>query len=273
MRRAAAAAAVAVLCAGSLCVLVAQERTVDGAAAGGECAAAAAARRGTGERAPVLLASFPRSGSTWMRLMLEAATGLCTGSLFEDELLRGLGLACEGATDDVVVVKTHAPIKPKGPRGRVDGYAGAVVLVRDPLDAIVSLFHYSARFRHNETRPLSDFAGDRWAAFVRRAASQYAMFGEFWAARMGEGAMPVLVVRYEDVVRDAAEQVRRIMDFVGVAEPAAGRIRCAVQGQGARRGKRPDAGAQGPAAARFTEEQLAFVGERTRAAREALGYA
>ena len=32
-------------------------------------------------RAPVALASFPGSGNTWMRGLLEKATGVCTGEL------------------------------------------------------------------------------------------------------------------------------------------------------------------------------------------------
>ena len=30
-------------------------------------------------RAPVALASFPGSGNTWVRVLLEKATGVCTG--------------------------------------------------------------------------------------------------------------------------------------------------------------------------------------------------
>ncbi len=49
----------------------------DGPLRGGRCRF----MNGTGRAGPVALASFPGSGNTWIRCLLEKATGICTGEL------------------------------------------------------------------------------------------------------------------------------------------------------------------------------------------------
>lgn len=114
------------------------------------CTTSAAKRRGKVElsacafspqsgRAPVPLASFPGSGNTWVRGLLQQATGLCTGSLYCDRDLRSRGFPGEGLTSDsVLVVKTHkaAPFTIDGDTPLVG--SKAVLIIRNPFDALVS---------------------------------------------------------------------------------------------------------------------------------------
>ena len=79
------------------------------------------------------LASFPGSGNTWVRTLLEKATGVCTGSYACDMSLRYAGFTGEGIqSSNVIVVKTHEA-KPHWGE-----FSSAIVLVRNPMDAIVS---------------------------------------------------------------------------------------------------------------------------------------
>jgi hypothetical protein len=56
-----------------------------------------------------VLASFPGSGNTWARLLLEYASGHFSGSIYHDAALAPL-LPAEGdASSRVVVVKAHTP--------------------------------------------------------------------------------------------------------------------------------------------------------------------
>ena len=60
-------------------------------------------------RAPVALSSLPGSGNTWVRELLENATGICTGAIYCDHLLRQGGFNGEFlVTGSVLVVKTHS---------------------------------------------------------------------------------------------------------------------------------------------------------------------
>ena len=61
-------------------------------------------------RFPVALASFQGSGSTWVRGLLEQATGFCTGSVYCDPWLRAGGFTGENIRSGAVLVtKTHYP--------------------------------------------------------------------------------------------------------------------------------------------------------------------
>lgn len=55
------------------------------------------------QRRPPLLYSFPGSGNTWVRLLIELSTGIYTGSVYDDHALREM-LPGEGACDDTVSV-------------------------------------------------------------------------------------------------------------------------------------------------------------------------
>ena len=58
----------------------------------------------------VALASPPGSGNTWVRHLIQIATGLQTGSTFLDEELRDNGFPGEGISNSsMVVIKIHSP--------------------------------------------------------------------------------------------------------------------------------------------------------------------
>lgn len=59
------------------------------------------------ERLPALLYSFPGSGNTWVRLLIEYATGVFSGSVYDDLSLKSV-LPGEGMCDRrVAVVKVY----------------------------------------------------------------------------------------------------------------------------------------------------------------------
>ena len=93
-------------------------------------------------RPPVALASYPGSGNTWLRGLLERATGVCTGFEFCDISMRVKGFAGENIVSGaVLVVKTHGFPNWKGKKrrgGKGVSFESAVVLIRNPLDALVA---------------------------------------------------------------------------------------------------------------------------------------
>lgn len=96
----------------------------------------------------VALVSYPRSGNSFLRRVLENWSGTVTGTdsrpnrTLSASLLR-CGFRGEGVTDDSVwLVKTHFPER--------QGYAKfvahrAVLIVRNPFDTIESYFHMVSR--------------------------------------------------------------------------------------------------------------------------------
>ncbi|RYG70251.1 hypothetical protein EON64_00665 [archaeon] len=98
------------------------------------------------------LVSYPRSGNSFMRKVLERESGIVTGSdsrpnrTLSASLLK-FGYAGEGITDQSVwVVKSHYPERLgylKFPVARV------ILLVRNPFDAIQSYFHMGMTNTHD----------------------------------------------------------------------------------------------------------------------------
>ena len=124
-------------------------------------------------RAPVALASYPGSGNTWLRGLLETATGICTGFEFCDISMRVKGFAGENIVSGAVsVVKTHgyphwnSKNKHGGSAAEFDS---AVVLVRNPLDALVAEWN---------RRVANDFRGSTVSLTSHVKSAGQDMFGE-----------------------------------------------------------------------------------------------
>jgi hypothetical protein len=109
----------------------------------------------------IILASYPRSGNTLLRAYVEKIMGFVTGSDcdIEKKLNKELmlqGLHGEGLVDKrVLVVKTHYPER----YGKTKFYAERCILeVRNPLDAITSLFNMVCTGSHNKSLHGGDYA-------------------------------------------------------------------------------------------------------------------
>lgn len=101
----------------------------------------------------ILLVSYPRSGNSYVRKMLEMRTGIVTGSdsrpnrTLSASLLR-FGYRGEGVTDQSVwVVKSHYPERLGYIRVPVQR---AVLVVRNPFDSIESYFHMGMTNTHDK---------------------------------------------------------------------------------------------------------------------------
>ena len=89
----------------------------------------------------ITLVSFPGSGNTWTRLLLEQATGIFTGSIFCDQDLRSSGFFGEQIiSSNVLAVKTHYPGigNPKLHHFNPAHVDGVIFIMRNPLDSIVT---------------------------------------------------------------------------------------------------------------------------------------
>lgn len=106
---------------------------------------------GTG-RDPVALVSPPGSGNTWVRGLLERATGFCTGYVECDYTMKMRGFIGENINSgSVLVVKTHldAPhwIGGEMNQTKYTYYGSAIVLLRNPYDSIVAEWNRLLAFR------------------------------------------------------------------------------------------------------------------------------
>lgn len=107
---------------------------------------------GTG-RLPVGLISFPGSGNTWVRGLLEQVTGVCTGSIYCDIGLLEKGFVGENIRNGaVLVVKSHAISPPKENvtlNLRQVHFSGIIFIIRNVFDALESEMNRQVYNRHH----------------------------------------------------------------------------------------------------------------------------
>lgn len=117
-------------------------------------------------RLPVALVSAEGSGNTWIRGLLEKATGICTGFLHCDYVMRQKGFVGESIkSGSVIVVKTHA-VEPQWNgmensqlHSKQPFFGSAILVVRNPYDSLIAewnrrvtnLFLIPNGLEHNES--------------------------------------------------------------------------------------------------------------------------
>lgn len=106
------------------------------------------------------IVSFHGSGNTWVRYLIEQVTGIFTGSIYCDPVLRKMFPGEFVASSNVVVVKTHHADTTDLPKdvqleANKEKYDRAIVLVRDPFDALVS----EANRRWNSNHTVNNHVG------------------------------------------------------------------------------------------------------------------
>lgn len=157
----------------------------------------------------VLVASYPRSGSTMLRTLVEQATATKTGSThFDAGMLVEFGFLGEGycASSSVAVVKTHHPaVIDFGPSDCQDllrqaqaNQAPMALLIRDPFEAIRSYWEY-----HDNSK-----GQPSWPDFAVAEARRWRLVVEYW-----RGAVD-LTVRYEDLLTDPLGSLRALLSLI-----------------------------------------------------------
>ena len=210
-------------------------------------------RQAAGTRGIVWLASYPKSGNTWVRMLLanvlsrshepvpinalgRSLPGTTAGDRTMFEQL--VGLESSDLADDEAASLRPAAYRTQAERAArfgarlfhkvhdacldtpagqplfpADATAGAVYLVRNPLDIAVSW-----TFFRNQT----DF-GDAVRMLAKGRVlvgrSQFPQRLPSWSSHVGswtDAPFPVLAVRYEDLLADAAGQLAAMVRFLGV---------------------------------------------------------
>ena len=146
---------------------------------------------------------------------MEQATGVITGAdtLPERTLSQALqrcGARGEGVIDERVwLVKTHYPER----RGYAEiGVDRAILLVRNPWDAIDSYFNMALTNDHATSLRDDQYQRfeDLWRELTAAEAGVWARFNRWWL----QAPVPLLVVRYEDLVNHRHRTLKRVAWFL-----------------------------------------------------------
>ena len=161
-----------------------------------------------GER--VVLASYPRSGTSMLRKLLEDITGIHTGTDHHESDLRNYGFQEEivSATKNTWIVKSHFPEV----YGMHFSAERGILLVRHPINALESYFNLQITEDH--TRSLNesqyDLYANEWNKFILTEAQVWVDFHEYWMKQK----IPLLIVRYEDLLLHRERELKRIFEYL-----------------------------------------------------------
>ncbi|QFT78479.1 sulfotransferase domain-containing protein [Erythrobacter sp. THAF29] len=196
----------------------------------------------------VWLASYPKSGNTWLRLMLGKLTGASeqvdddvfapvagissNRSTFEyhtalntfdltdaeiDRLRPAVYRAAAAEHDDVAFMKVHDAYGrlPNGePFFPSDCSRAVIYIVRDPLDVAVSFAHHlGVKEFETAVRKMNDpafaLAGDGREQ-LRQVMYDWSSHYRSWVEQK---EIPVCVIRYEDMRKNTVAVLARVVDF------------------------------------------------------------
>ncbi len=180
-----------------------------------------------------LVVSFPKSGRTWLRVLMGAAEGLRKGLTVEEEV--GVWLSQEvPLLDGRPLLFTHA-LSEEGaePLAHLDlfqryvGEQRRVFLMRDPRDVVVSYYHQRVK---REDRPAG--LPTDLPSFVREpdyGIDRILNFMATCARAMEVDPGPHLCLSYEELHRDAVGCLGRVLAFFDVGPLDAAVLEGAVE--------------------------------------------
>jgi len=161
--------------------------------------------------APVSLSSFPGSGNTWARYLIEEYTGYYTGSVYHDgKLYRGgfKGEKEEWREGRVVITKTHTF------RPEYDPLTDAVILIRNPYDCFLSEFNrITSGSDHTGKASNADFMDAKWVErdFPKLASRWLRLYTNL--LKSGNDILPII---YEEMKADPKMEMKKIVKFLDV---------------------------------------------------------
>lgn len=155
------------------------------------------------------LASYPKSGNTWVKFML--ATLYADRELgYEDveRIIPAVGFHREApriGDKGGRVVKTHEKYRP--------GYRRGIYIVRDPRDVAISFYYYLRR-EGQYSRSLGDWFQDFLCGRIGSSGA-WDEHVEGWL-KASRGSFGISLIRYEDIFTDPFAVMRMIVDELGL---------------------------------------------------------
>ncbi|KAL4218815.1 WSC domain-containing protein 1 [Mactra antiquata] len=169
----------------------------------------------------VALASFPGSGNTWTRQLLEDLTGVYTGSIYYEDNFNG-SKVCP-LTGGVFIIKTHLR------RNHVDhirckklnistprSFDQAIIILRNPYDAMIAEFNRRHGRRDGGKLGVVNrtaFTTDAWKSFVKERSENWRQMILYWTGTFNK---PYHIVVYEKMAENKCEELMKLAEFLSV---------------------------------------------------------
>ena len=170
----------------------------------------------------VFLVSYPKSGNTWMRFLVgNYLTGCDLDFSNVDLTIPDIHFNPQRCADIKVkprFVKSH--------ESYTAAYPKVVYIVRDGRDVAVSYYYYMQKKRRiTSTTSFSDFL----QKFAKNGAGGFGNWSDHvksWTRKADRNN--ILLIKYEDILLDAAKQLNKVMEFANIEDVNQDRITNAV---------------------------------------------
>ncbi|KAL4221994.1 hypothetical protein ACF0H5_018040 [Mactra antiquata] len=165
----------------------------------------------------VALASFTGAGNSWTRELLEALTGIYTGSIYGDPAGDFEGSSRCPHRGGVYIIKTHSThnlTKMKDCQligAHTIDYERAIHIIRNPYEAILSTFNLIKGKSKTGFADIETFMSPRWPFYVRRIVNYWARMTEYWTQNF---TRPTYVLVYERLKTDTYQELYKISRFL-----------------------------------------------------------
>ncbi|XP_046638667.1 WSC domain-containing protein 2-like [Daphnia pulicaria] len=171
------------------------------------------------------LMSYPGSGNTWIRGIIERLSGYFTGSIYADKDIYVKGFYGEGVPIDcgcTIVQKTH-DLQRNDYQPFIN--KSAILIIRNPYGALVSYRNFRTTGNsHTASASLTQFTGLEWEKFVTTEIVGWKTKVLEWIPRIGHGG----ILLYDDVLKDKRNQFRNLMRYLGL-EVDERRLDCVIK--------------------------------------------
>ncbi|XP_026129753.1 WSC domain-containing protein 1-like [Carassius auratus] len=160
----------------------------------------------------VALSSFPGAGNTWLRHLIELATGFYTGSYYFDGSLYNKGFKGEKdywQSGRVICVKTHE----SGQR-EIEMFNSAILLMRNPYRSLMAEFNRKCAGHLGYASDVH-WRSKEWSEFVDSYSSWWVSHALSWL----RFAHRLLVVHFENLEKDLTSQLKTITAFLNTSIP------------------------------------------------------
>ena len=161
----------------------------------------------------VALASFPGSGNSWVRYLMEQSTGYHTGSVYIDHNLRSHGFLEYIFNSSLIAIKTHETYGTinKYFTKSID-YKKCILIVRNPRDTLVA--EINRFFTNDHTKSLNTF---RWKSEQVQQKLLELVYGwKSFVLSWLNFSRPLLVVQFEKLLDNYRLELERIVNFLGL---------------------------------------------------------
>lgn len=164
----------------------------------------------------IWLASYPRSGNTFVRTILNHVFGVKTYSIYGDkldiaadeatkkivghqELPEGFDYIEARQSDELYFIKTHEPYNNHFAEDK------AIYILRDGREATVSYYHYLRDFSPTSLSLLEIING-----YTRGS------WGDHYYSWLREQSDSVILLRFEDIIKSPESAIKKIVEFTSL---------------------------------------------------------